>query len=304
MPVTIPAVRGISASIACAAFAAFVGVGSAQAPTIQVSIALDKSRVIPGEPVVVHTLLANRSTGAVSLPTELSPEYGRLRYVIRAGDGPPRDFLPWAIIENDLEELLGPGASRAVSAKIFYGAEGWTFRSPGSFRIQAVFRGAASEPVVLTVTAPANVDEQRQTSRLLETPAAGLFLLVEGGDSDGPGARVIADIANSGTRLAGYANHVMGSNLARRFVNFGTGAIRAPDLGQADTFLNRSQSLLTDAPYYVLEGNALRVDIARSLGRPQAEALNLRQLRLRQDSLLAGPLPLATRRFVEQTIKQ
>jgi hypothetical protein len=281
-------------------------VGSLNAQTsLRLSLSFERPTFFVGEPVVAHVTLSNAGSEPVSIPVELEPEYYTIRYMISINGGSETLFRPWALLENDGVTQLEPGMSVSTQAKIFIGANGWTFSVPGAYTIRAVMGRIHSEPAKITVQEPPTEPERRQSALLLENREAGLFLLLNGGDHLTAGIKVVRDIAASSTRLAGYANYALGASLTNEFANLKSGTIRPRNLPQAEQFLERSQKLLpNDALFYKLGSERLLIDVVRQRGRLQeARTMELQfEQRIKAD-VMQRPLSNDLRGFVQSVIK-
>jgi hypothetical protein len=281
-----------------------VGPLIAQTP-LRLSLSFEKPTFFVGEPVVAHVTLSNTGSETVSIPGELEPEYYTIRYMISTNGGTEILFRPWALLENDGVAQLVPGTSVSTQAKIFAGANGWTFSVPGPYTIRAVMGRIHSDPVTITVQQPPTEAERHQSALLLKNQEAALFLLLNGGDHLTDGIKVIRDIAASTTRLAGYANYALGVSLANEFANLKNGTTRPRNLPQAEQFLERSQKLLpNDALFYKLGSERLLIDVVRQRGRLQearTKELQFEQ-RLKTD-VMQRPLSKDIRGFVQSVIK-
>lgn len=272
---------------------------------LRLSLSFEKPTFLVGEPVIAHVTLSNVGAENLSIPAELEPEYYRIRYMIGINGGPEEMFRPWALLENDDVSQLATGTSVSTQAKIFFGANGWTFSTPGTYTIRALMGRLGSEPARITVQQPPTDIERRQSAALLGSREAGLFILLNGGDHLTAGIKVVRDIATSGSRLAGYANYALGASLATEFANLKTATVRSRNLPQAEQFLERSQQLLpSDALFYKLGGERLLIDVVRQRGRPQeAKARELQFESRIKNEVMQRALTTELRGFVQSVIK-
>lgn len=281
------------------------GVVHTQSANLGLSISFDKPAYFPGEPVVAHVLVANPTAAAIAIPEQLDPEYMRIVFMVKRNDEPEVEFRPWALMENQRMTSLAPGASIDVHARIYFGAEGWTFARPATYRVRAVLGRASSNTASLTVQTPTSEPERTQSARLSDNREAGFFLLFDGGDHLTNGKALLQDIASTATRFAGFATYALGASLSKRFADAQTGQVRAPDMSQAAALLERSNTLLpADSVYFKLLSRQRLIDVNRLQGRqPQANQLQLDLNRFVQQDLAALPLSPALRTFAEKAIR-
>ncbi len=271
---------------------------------ITLSVSTDKATYLPGEPIIAHVIVTNGNEER-PLPAMLTPEYGALKYLIAFATGEPREFRPWSRIDNDRMQTLGPRATRQVQARIFFGADGWTFREPGVYSVRAQLLGVISAPAQIRVQQPVTAVEQRQSELLLASDEAGFFLLFEGGDHLKTGISLLRDFAPSNTVHAGYANYALGMMSSKQFNDFAKGSKREPNWVEAESFFERSRLLIPkDAIYFNLNNQSLLADAMMRNGKT-AEAIKIRQQlsSFIANDVLKGDLPAAVKGFA-QTVKQ
>jgi len=82
--------------------------------------------------------------------------------------------LAWFEPASDEQAMLEPGALTEQTVPIYFGNDGWTFRTPGQYQVRATMHAArgtaemASDPVVLSVQAPGTPDDQAALRPLLD----------------------------------------------------------------------------------------------------------------------------------------
>lgn len=146
-----------------------------------------KSEFALGEPVTVKVVLRNTGGEPVEVSPALSPEEGLLNVEITGpGERPARAFVPLSLQESSEEEPIRLTGEISRDVKLFFGAEGWTFREPGRYRLLARYRTGEDEaaPQVsaeleLEVTQP-DPHVAAAVQDLIDDPDVGRFLLFEG----------------------------------------------------------------------------------------------------------------------------
>lgn len=128
-----------------------------------------------------------------------------------------------------------PGEEIAAAFPIFYGALGWTFDRPGTYRVTAEYRHPSrahgepvrSVPVAVTVAGEAGIGALLMTGTSA-SEEAGKFLLWQRGDQLQAGQALVSDLFKTypDSPLADYALLALGRNLSRSFRNYAAGRIR------------------------------------------------------------------------------
>jgi hypothetical protein len=99
-------------------------------------------------------------------------------------------LLPFVVADSIPHMVsLDPGKSVRGTAKVFYGAEGWSLKSPGTYKITATYKGLVSKPdkiftsniAEIKIRAPEN-DQEKDQVNLIMGDEQGKLLLFEGGD--------------------------------------------------------------------------------------------------------------------------
>jgi len=229
------------------------------------TLSLDKTSFLPAEPFAVHVTVAVAEP--MMIPASLEARHGHVRFYVSAPDGSERLFRPWALFENPAMARALPGQPAAATSRIFFGADGWTFREPGRYRVRAQLGDRSSAPVTLEIR-PAAGTEQEQSAALLASPAAGMFLLLDGGDQFREGMALLRGIAGTSTRFSGYAAHSLGTSQAVRFSNLATGQVRPANDAEARRLLERARVLLpADAWHFKASGAGRLEAVLRQQGR-------------------------------------
>ena len=177
---------------------------------ITLSISTDKAVYMPGEPIIAHVVITNGSEEQ-PVPAALSPEYGALRYLIGFENGEPREFRPWARMDN--ARAADPGA-KAVA--------------PGS-RPDFLWRRRLDLHAARLVFSARSIpgchvgpDADTASSRRRSKPSGGkasccsrarkldCFSSSRAAIISRPEISLLRDFAPSNTVLAGYANYALG----------------------------------------------------------------------------------------------
>ena len=82
--------------------------------------------------------------------------------------------LAWFEPASDEQAMLEPGTLTEQTVPIYFGNDGWTFRTPGQYQVRVKMHAArgiadmASDPIVLSVQAPGTPDDQAALQPLLD----------------------------------------------------------------------------------------------------------------------------------------
>lgn len=186
-----------------------------------------------GEPISVAVTLTNTGSTPEQVLKDLAPEYHAVRYTIRRPNGEEVLFSPWAVKEPaEPFATLAPGESIAATAKLFFDGNNWIFTEPGRYVILARYvENLDAQPLTLDVAAPPNDAASDAATTFLQSPEAGLFLLLGGGNPEGEGARVLAEVADTaeGTVQATHANLALGLSRTQDFADFAAEVMRPAD---------------------------------------------------------------------------
>ena len=207
-------------------------------------IEASKTEYLLGEPIVLYLSLQNTSDEVRELPVVLAPIAGYVDYQIKFPDSFEKSFESSVIgdLVNPMT-AVAPGEQIIGEAKLFYGANGWTFEQPGTYEITArMFRSSLSSTVTITVHAPIDESTANAAQLFLESEDVGFVLLYGGGDILGAIQRleqVSTEYPN--TPHATYANQVLGSRLINDFNDLATGNVRLADPTSALPFLEKAK---------------------------------------------------------------
>ena len=169
----------------------------ADAGPVRLRIESSKPIYVIGEPIVLTIGLHNVGSETVHTLNLLDPQYRFLHVEVREpGAAEFRPFRPAVNAEarRVATEPLAPQQAFHAEAKIFYGAEGWTFLKAGAYTIRADYpapQGTAgaldpagriqSAEFTLTLEAPTRAADSRARELILGRQQ-GQFLLLGGGD--------------------------------------------------------------------------------------------------------------------------
>ncbi len=153
---------------------------------------VDKDSYVVGEPVYLTVQLRNTGSSPVRVFKRLKPDDGFIIVHLTAPDGGPAGFAPLGVNDTAAQmEELRPGAEVGAVFPLFYGAMGWTFPRPGTYKEIVTYRlprpkQEPEETKSEALTINVSQDKTGAGTFLLERgPAAteaGKFLLWESGD--------------------------------------------------------------------------------------------------------------------------
>lgn len=223
----------------------------APAPALTLQLRFDREEVVLGEPVVAYLTVKNTGSAARTIPSDLRPEYGACRFDIATEGQQPRPFLPWIAKDSDAVQSLPPGGEKSAVIKLFYGANGWTFKTAGVYTVATRCLGAVAPEATIRVTTSESASDKAAAEMVLSEPQAGLFLMVDGADNLTKGLAVLQKVGAIGVTqrasvLAAYANASLGLNAGKGFVDLKTGESRQADRAKAVQYLQAGAKALQD----------------------------------------------------------
>ena len=250
----------IKAVCACAitllSLVLLAGTGLAQerlaAATLEFTLEIGKPALVLGEPVYATVRLVNEGVTPVDVFKLLDPQTGALQIEVSSSSRPRLVFLP--LFYSDAiraRTALAPGEAVAAAFPIFYGALGWTFDRPGTYRVTAEFRppGGAQIKRVRSTAVSVTVADESGTGTLLmagtsASEEAAKFLLWQRGDQLQAGQALLTDLLKThpDSPLSDYALLAFGRNLSRSFRNYATGRIRQADCEPALNYFQKVRS--------------------------------------------------------------
>src|SRR5690606_17736305 len=222
-------------------------------PTLHLRIEGQQAAYPLGYPIALRLMVENRSQQALPLRGRLAPAYGILQVEYRfEGASEWRVFQPLAWFEpaDDEEAMLEPGESTEQTAPVYFGDDGWTFSSPGSYEVRAIVKASeeiddvVSNVIPIRVAAP-ETDAEREVLRPLldETGMldieVGRWLTFGGriGEARSQEEVVQAIEAHSDTALGSALRLTLASQLLRPPIDARTGERPQPDFQAADALL-------------------------------------------------------------------
>jgi hypothetical protein len=233
-----------------------------------------RDRVLLGEPVTVVASIVNCSTAVQEVQDLLSPELGFLQVWIQPPSGAELLHRPIAKREARGRPVrsLAPGERLSAFVPVYFGADGWTLKQPGTYRVRAEYGAETakltSKPIQLTVVPPESVQD-RQAADLMMTREAGLFL-ASGRDEGGKGSKRLAmlDREYGQSRLAPYARVALAIADSRGRFDPKTKQFQNVGCASAAEQLSRAVPEVRD-PLIAATGTASLVRCLRELGREQ-----------------------------------
>ncbi len=285
------------------------------APSLRLSLDVGDSSFELGEPVHASLTLANVGKGSVTVFQNLYPEVGVAGVEIGSSSGKADAFVPLSIDDVDTQpEPLDSGASATAVFPIFYGANGWTFAAPGTYRLTAFYRHPSAGSETLrseTVTIRIEADPSGAAADLMQGEGArkeaALFLVWEGGDHLRKGISDLETLIERypGSGAADHARLALGTSLSRSFRDYSIGKVREPDYPRALRYLEAvdekrfkgypgvQQSLSKARCLAGLDrGEEARGAAARAMDLASDQALRARvELSVAEDAVLKGMLP-------------
>jgi hypothetical protein len=244
----------------------------AQPKNLELKIDLEMNNYMLGSLIILYVTLKNTGTEAVEAAKYLEPEFGFVEYLVKVPDGREMVFSPWAHKDHPapMKKLL-PGETVRAAAKIFFGGNGWTFKKPGGYQMQAVYmKSLRSRPLSVSILSSINEDLKQAAELFLGSKEAGYFLLFEGGDHLAEGKRRLEAVAARypDTSLSTFANFVLGANLMRDFANFKENRLRRANLELAARYLETATIKVYSA-HKILYTHLYLAEVYKKMGQPE-----------------------------------
>jgi hypothetical protein len=159
-------------------------------PGLELEISTGRAVVDLGEPLYLRVTLRNTSDKPIPVNSVLSVSGGTLDVWITGPTNVERRFRPVLVMCHESEVVaLSPKAEILESIPIFFGAEGHTFPSPGTYKIRAVYQANVSQTPLAAIAKTHQVEVREPVSAAdvsiadtLASPTLALFLILRGGD--------------------------------------------------------------------------------------------------------------------------
>lgn len=198
-------------------------------------LSAEKTEFLLGEPVVVYLSLTNTGNEPVQVVNDVEPELDLYTYYITGPDGSKKRFGAMFVVDRGDRITLQRNETFRGTARIFFGAKGYTFTKPGEYRVSASYGDAISQDLRLKILAPRNASETEQAKLILEHEQVGAFLMLEGGDEldDAHKQMAILNQQYPNGLLTQYVRYAQAKNYSVPARNFVTKKPRDADLPRA-----------------------------------------------------------------------
>jgi hypothetical protein len=207
------------------------------------SLAADRNDYLLGEPVYLAVLLENTLTEPQKVFGSLDPTDGVVTIFVRTPDGRRMQFVPFVEADNDPSIFIDLAPAGVIGRKIavFFGANGWTFMSPGKYELTAVYRHpGAPGKMAETTSAPISIEisssndgsgEFLVADKDPESLEAGKFLTWMAGDHLVKGHAHLQMFLERWPKspLADFVHSAFARSYSRSFRNYIKGEVRPPD---------------------------------------------------------------------------
>lgn len=220
--------------------------------TLELTLDLGTSALNLGEPVYATVRLVNVGAKPVEVFKLLDPQTGAIQIDVSSSNRPRFVFLPLLYTDAvHARTALAPGEAVVTVFPVFYGALGWTFDRPGTYRVTAEYRpqsGTQRDRIRSRAASVTVADENGVGASLLTGSSAGeeaaKFLLWQRGDQLQAGQALLTGLLTQHpeSSLADYALLAFGRNLSRSFRNYAVGKIRDADCEAALSYFQRVRS--------------------------------------------------------------
>jgi hypothetical protein len=238
------------------------------ASDLRLHASVERDSFLVGEPVYLELRLENTGRQSHRVFGSLDPSDGAVEVLVMDPNGREHHFVPLVETEQDESIMvdLGPSAAVGAVAPVFFGANGWTFPSPGRYGVTAVYRTKARDAQVMEVrSAVLNVEVRASADGAGEFLAggsppsleAGKFLTWQAGDHLTAGRAHLENLLTRYPRsdLTHYALSALSRSEGTRFLDYRSRTVRAPNCELA---LARLRGVVDERlPGYVRMQNAL-----------------------------------------------
>lgn len=147
-------------------------------PRVELSIQVQPAVYPLGYPVGMRIVARNATIEPLPLEGRLSPGYAMVLVEYRRSNEPEwRSLQPLTFFEpaNDAEAMLAPGERTEQTVPIYFGDDGWTFASAGTYEVRARLQADApagdvtSNIATVRVSEPSAADDREALQPLLDS---------------------------------------------------------------------------------------------------------------------------------------
>lgn len=219
---------------------------------LELKLDIGKPALTLGEPVYATVRLANVGPKPIDVFKLLDPQTSAIQIEVSSASRPRLVFLPLFYTDAvHTRTTLASGEAVVAVFPIFYGALGWTFDRPGTYRVTAEYRpqGGAQRDWIRSSAVSVAVADEKGAAALFMTGTsaseeAAKFLLWQRGDQLQAGQTLLTGLLTQypDSPVADYALLAFGRNLSRSFRNYAVGKIREADCEPALSYFQRVRS--------------------------------------------------------------
>jgi len=239
---------------------------------LTISLKADKSTYVIGEPVVVYATVTNTGNQDVKVSTLFAPEYNDYFYSIQKPDKIIARFAPLTVKDGyDPAPVIGKNRSVSGSARIYYGANGYSFKTPGAYLITCTTGDVKTVPLSISFKEPNTDAEKAFAEGILNNDEVGMVMMMESGDKFATGINHLESIIQKypETPYASIAAYTLGRLFSRGSMNFVTKKPRAPDFTKANTYFEKVKPEAIGA-YYMSQTYTFLAEINKKQQKTEA----------------------------------
>lgn len=237
------------------------------ATDLRLTASTELQSYILGEPVYLLLRLENIGDASQRVFGSLDPSDGAVEILVSGAEAREQRFVPLVETDQDsgiMVDLAGADSLGAV-APVFFGANGWTFPTPGTYTLTAIYRTpgtpqpleSRSAPVSIEVQASADGSGEFLVSEGNASAEAGKFLVWQAGDHLTEGRAHLEALLGRYPRsdLSHYVRSAFARSYGSRFMDYRTRQVRPPNCELA---LEHLRAIVeTRLPPFVRAQNAL-----------------------------------------------
>ncbi len=236
----------------------------------------DKAQYILGEPIHLTVRLTNTGTEPVNVPKYLDPKEGTIVVKVTTPQGSTFAYVPLSLLCSDSPPVaLKPGEVAGGVFPIFYGARGWTFPDPGTYKIAVICEVEAKQRVrymaePLTLVVSTDKAGALIVNEGLASSQAAKFLLWQSGDHLLEGIALLERMKEKypDSVLSDYASFALGKSLSRHFKDYSAKKVRLPDYKRSLEHLKKVKA--DKLPRYLrVQHNLVQAKCYIELNQPQ-----------------------------------